>query len=83
MKPFQSNVQLVAHPVGLTTDSQHTHPVADHLLKRDESCIGSHDQMGDRYHRIWAAEGWLSVAVVLDLFARRIGMTLEWNRRGS
>jgi transposase InsO family protein len=42
-----------------TTDSQHTDPVAANLLDRD-------------FTGVWTAEGWLYVAVVLDLFSRMV-----------
>jgi len=56
----------------VTTDSAHGHPVAPNVLHRRF--------VPDAPNRIWAAdltyiwtrEGWLYLAVVLDLFARRV-----------
>jgi transposase InsO family protein len=55
-----------------TTDSSHDLPVAENLLKRDFSA--------DAPDRVWAADityvrtwqGWLYLAVVIDLFSRRV-----------
>ena len=55
-----------------TTDSQHDRPVAPNSLNR-EFAPGAPDRVwaGDITY-IWTAEGWLYVAVVLDLFSRRV-----------
>src|SRR4030095_7209093 len=55
-----------------TTDSAHAFPVAPNLLGRD-----FHAAAPDRVWLaaptcIWTAEGWLYLAVVLDLFSRRV-----------
>lgn len=63
------------HAFRRTTQSDHAHPVADNALARqfDVRAIGA-------VNRVWAAdityvptrEGWLYLAVVLDLFSRRV-----------
>ncbi len=57
-----------------TTNSRHHLPVAENLLDRqfDVAKIGRPDRSwaGDITY-IWTREGWLYLAVVLDLFSRR------------
>lgn len=52
----------------VTTDSQHTAPVADNLLDRDFSAQTPTTKWVTDITGIWTAEGWLYLAVVLDLF---------------
>lgn len=56
----------------VTTDSKHTLPVAPNLLKR-EFDVPEQDAIycGDITY-IWTQEGWLYLAIVLDLFSRQI-----------
>lgn len=55
-----------------TTDSRHTHPVADNLLARQFE-VGSPNQVwaGDITY-IPTDEGWLYLATLVDLYSRRI-----------
>ena len=55
-----------------TTDSKHSHPVASNILKRQfEVSQPNTHYVGDITY-IWTQEGWLYLAVVMDLFSRRI-----------
>ena len=56
----------------VTTDSRHSLPVAPNLLKRDFTALGPNQVwVSDiTYIRTW--EGWLYLAVILDLFSRRV-----------
>jgi len=56
----------------MTTDSKHKLPVASNLLQRQFSAQEP-DQIwvGDITY-IWTSEGWLYLAVVLDLFSRQV-----------
>jgi transposase InsO family protein len=56
----------------VTTNSDHKQPVLDNLLARDFS-TAEPDQayVGDITY-IWTREGWLYLAVFIDLFSRRI-----------
>jgi putative transposase len=58
------------HPV--TTDSRHGYAVAPNLLAR-QFAVGQPNQVwvGDITY-VWTAEGWLYVAVLLDLYARKV-----------
>ena len=56
-----------------TTDSAHALTVAPNLLGRDFTAAVAPDRvwLADLTY-IWTAEGWLYLAVVLDLFSRRV-----------
>ena len=55
-----------------TTDSAHRFPVAPNLLGRDFTAIAPDRVWLADLTYIWTAEGWLYLAVVLDLFSRRV-----------
>lgn len=58
-----------------TTNSNHTLPVAQNLLEQNfESGTADHKWVSDITY-IWTAEGWLYLAVVLDLYSR---MAVGW-----
>ena len=55
-----------------TTDSDHGGLVAPNLLDQDFSCDGPDQKWGVDISYIWTREGWLYLAIVLDLCSRRI-----------
>ena len=55
-----------------TTDSQHTLPVAENRLARDFSPRGPNQVWTSDITYLWTDEGWLSLAIVLDLFNREV-----------
>lgn len=55
-----------------TTDSKHNLPVAPNLLKRDFSTKAPGCVLVGDVTYIWTKEGWLYLAVVIDLFSRRV-----------
>jgi putative transposase len=55
-----------------TTDSGHGGPVAKNVLDQDFSATAPDQKWGVDISYIWTAEGWLYLAIVLDLFSRRI-----------
>jgi putative transposase len=55
-----------------TTDSAHAFPVAPNLLGRDFTARAPDRVWLADLTYIWTAEGWLYLAVVLDLFSRRV-----------
>jgi len=55
-----------------TTDSEHAWPVAPNLIAQDFAADGPDRKWGADISYIWTAEGWLYLAVVLDLFSRRV-----------
>lgn len=55
-----------------TTDSKHTHPIASNVLERDFNATAPNQKWLADLTYIPTAEGWLYLALVLDLFARKI-----------
>ena len=55
-----------------TTDSDHGGPVAPNVLDQDFTAEAPNQKWGVDISYIWTAEGWLYLAVVVDLFSRRI-----------
>jgi transposase InsO family protein len=55
-----------------TTDSDHALPVAENLLNRDFSSSAPNRCWVTDITYVWTLEGWLYLAVVLDLFSRRV-----------
>lgn len=55
-----------------TTDSQHAWPVAPNLIDQNFSAEGADQKWGADISYIWTAEGWLYLAVIVDLFSRRV-----------
>lgn len=55
-----------------TTDSNHGGLVAPNLLDQDFACDGPDQKWGVDISYVWTREGWLYLAIVLDLYSRRI-----------
>ena len=55
-----------------TTDSQHNYPVYPNLLQQDFTASRPNEKWGVDISYIWTREGWLYLAVVIDLYARRV-----------
>jgi putative transposase len=55
-----------------TTDSDHTFNIAPNLLDRDFTATGSNQKWAGDISYIWTREGWLYLAVILDLHSRRV-----------
>jgi putative transposase len=55
-----------------TTDSEHAWPIAPNLVAQDFTADGPDRKWGADISYIWTAEGWLYLAIVLDLFSRRV-----------
>jgi putative transposase len=55
-----------------TTNSLHAVPVAPNLLDQDFTASGPNEKWGADLSYIWTQEGWLYLAVVIDLYARRV-----------
>jgi putative transposase len=55
-----------------TTDSGHAFPVAPNRLDQDFTAAGPDRKWGADLSYIWTREGWLYLAVVLDLYSRRV-----------
>jgi putative transposase len=55
-----------------TTDSKHTLPIAENLLDRNFAPAAPNQAWSSDITYIWTDEGWLYLAVVLDLFNREV-----------
>lgn len=55
-----------------TTDSNHRFNIAPNLLNRDFTADQANQKWAGDITYIWTSEGWLYLAVILDLYSRRI-----------
>jgi len=55
-----------------TTDSKHEFPIAPNLLARDFTATAPDRAWVTDITFLWTAQGWLYLAVILDLFSRRV-----------
>jgi transposase InsO family protein len=55
-----------------TTDSNHAFAVAPNLLDRDFLADAPNQKRAGGISYIWTGEGWLYLAVILDLYSRRV-----------
>lgn len=86
----RETVRKILHEKGLfsrtkrkfvaTTDSQHTMPVAKNLLDRQFEATGPNQKWAADITYLATDEGWLYLAVVMDLFSRRI---IGWSMSDS
>ena len=56
----------------VTTHSNHDLPIKENLLDRQFGCQTPNTQWTADISYVWTSEGWLYLAVILDLFSRRI-----------
>ena len=67
-----------------TTDSDHSDPVAPNLLQRDFTAPAPNRKWLTDITAVWTTEGWLYLAVVLDVYSRFIvGWAMASHRRES
>lgn len=55
-----------------TTQSEHDDPIAPNVLARDFSASAPNEKWVGDITYIWTREGWLYLAVLIDLFSRRV-----------
>ncbi len=55
-----------------TTDSEHGRPVPPNLLDRDFDAAQPNEKWVTDITYVWTGDGWLYLAVILDLFSRRV-----------
>jgi transposase InsO family protein len=55
-----------------TTDSNHSFPIAPNVLERDFTATAPNEAWVTDITYLWTREGWLYLAVILDLFSRRV-----------
>ena len=56
----------------ITTDSQHAFPVAENVLDRQFSPQAPNQVWGTDITYLWTQEGWIYLAIVIDLYSRRV-----------
>jgi putative transposase len=56
----------------VTTDSEHDLPVAENILARDFTALQPNEKWVSDITYIRTKEGWLYLAVIIDLFSRKI-----------
>ncbi|GBE29282.1 integrase core domain protein [bacterium BMS3Bbin04] len=56
----------------VTTDSTHSKPVAPDLIEQDFSAAAPNQKWVSDISDVWTDEGWLYLAVVMDLYSRAI-----------
>ena len=56
----------------VTTDSNHAKPLFDNVLKRDFAPKGPNQAYVQDITYLWTQEGWLYLAIVLDLYSRAV-----------
>ena len=55
-----------------TTDSNHNRPVAENLLEQDFTAQAANEKWAGDITYLWTDEGWVYLAVVLDLYSRQV-----------
>ena len=69
----QNNITVVrTRKFKRTTDSHHTFNIAPNLLKQDFSASAPNQKWAGDITYVWTREGWVYLAVILDLYSRRV-----------
>ena len=55
-----------------TTDSRHALPIAPNVLNRQFTVAAPNRVWGSDITALWTLEGWLYIAIVVDLFSRKV-----------
>ncbi len=55
-----------------TTDSRHALPIAPNVLNRQFTVTAPNRVWGSDITALWTLEGWLYIAIVVDLFSRKV-----------
>jgi transposase InsO family protein len=64
----------------VTTDSNHSDPVAENLLNREFTADAPNRRWVGDITYIWTAEGWLYLATLIDLYSRKVvGYSMSQN----
>ena len=68
----------------VTTDSDHQLPIADNLLERDFKADAPNKKWVQDITYLWISEGWLYLAVVIDLYSRAVvGWSMDKRMKAS
>lgn len=68
----QGLVAKAARKFKATTNSKHNLPVFDNLLNQDFSATAPNQKWAGDITYLWTGEGWLYLAVIIDLFSRQV-----------
>ena len=69
----ENDIRIVrTHKFKRTTNSNHNHNIAPNLLDGDFQATGPNQKWAGDISYLWTAEGWLYLAVIIDLFSRRV-----------
>jgi putative transposase len=72
MKAAGVRVRRAKHRRPMTTDSRHGYGVAPNLLARQFDVAKPDQVWAGEIPYVWTAEGWLYVAVLFDLYSRKV-----------
>ena len=75
----QGLVAKAAKKFKATTNSKHSRPVADNLLEQNFEASRPNEKWCQDITYLWTTEGWLYLAVVIDLFSRQV---VGWSMSG-
>jgi putative transposase len=68
-----NNIQVIrTHKFKCTTDSNHNHDIAPNLLNKDFWATGTNQKWAGDITYIRTDEVWLYLAVIIDLYSRRV-----------
>lgn len=69
----QNGIQIVrTRKFKATTDSDHIFNIAPNLLQQDFKASGPNQRWAGDITYVWTREGWVYLAVIIDLFSRRV-----------
>lgn len=68
----QGLVAKAARKFKATTNSKHNLPVFDNLLQQNFSASAPNQKWVGDITYLWTEEGWLYLAVIIDLFSRQV-----------
>lgn len=77
MKELQLQVKY-SKRFKVTTNSNHSYPIAENILNREFNVAEANRVWGTDITYLWTKEGWLYLAIVVDLFSRKVvGWSLD------
>ena len=69
----QNSIQVIrTRKFKRTTDRDHVFNIAPNLLQQDFTASGPNQKWAGDITYVWTREGWVYLAVILDLFSRRV-----------
>jgi putative transposase len=69
----QNGIQVIrSRKFKRTTDSDHAFNIAPNLLQQHFSASGPNQKWAGDITYVWTREGWVYLAVIIDLFSRRL-----------